>query len=100
MTQEMTQKCINNASPMDCLEIESTMLEEHILKGEITLKPIQARKKRAILRALGKISRLFKNRSEIASLTRKSKLNPHFSPEKVPVERIKRCVYDNTPRMY
>jgi len=100
MTQEMTHKCVKGASGMDCFELETLSLEEPILKGEIPLKPIQARRKKVLLRQLGRISRVLKKRSKAARLAKKSKFNVRYHQERIPIESVKRRVYDNGPCVY
>jgi len=100
MTQEMTHECLNESTSIDCCEIEADLLEAPILKGEIPLKPIQARRRKAILRRLGRISRLLKMRSERARFVKKGALNMRYHQERIPIESVKRRVYDSGPCIY
>jgi hypothetical protein len=100
MTQELTQERVIECPQTDCCEVDAECLETPVFETKPALKPVVAGGKNTGGQNLGKISRFFEKRSATTRLAHKSKYNPRYHQERIPIERIKRRVYDYGYRVY
>ena len=100
MTQEMTQECVKGTDSMECFEVEVTSLEPIVLNPKSTPEQASIGVNKPITRIFVRISKYLQKHSENARSVEKSKYNPRYQQEGIPIARVNRRAYDNTPRMY